>query len=153
MASIIYATKCPNCGRSAIEDHYYKIGEIYTYCLRCGYHYEKTIESSAKDSVEYKEVTSKGYGILTLAKKDGRRERTFFDSPLTDEQMENFQQAYLNDDVNKEKSYMVTFKDGEFTVVLGNPPENFHLSFEDYKVKMFAKYGKPEYDFFVPIEE
>ena len=36
MASNIYALKCPCCVRAAIEEYYYKTGEQYTFCLRCG---------------------------------------------------------------------------------------------------------------------
>lgn len=153
MGSIIYATKCKNCGRSAIEDNYYKTDEFYTYCMRCGHYYEKTIESYTKDNVKYKEVNSNGHGIFVLAKKDGTRERTLLDTILTDEQLADLKAKYFGDSVDQEKSYLVTFIDGKFTTLLGNPPENFHLSFEEYKEKMFAKYGTPEYDFMVPIEE
>jgi ribosomal protein L37E len=41
MASNISAVKCNNCGRSAIEDFYYKTDEKVTYCRRCGYNYSK----------------------------------------------------------------------------------------------------------------
>lgn len=91
--------------------------------------------------------------MFVLVNKDGSRTRTLLDRTLTDENLEQFQAAYLGDSVNKDKSYLVTFKDGEFTILLGNPPENFHLSFEDYKAKMFAKYGRSEFEFMVPIEE
>ena len=63
MASNIYATKCPCCGRSAIEDYYYKTDEQYTFCMRCGYYYAKTIEKCTKDNIEYKEEKIEGHGI------------------------------------------------------------------------------------------
>jgi len=153
MGSNIYATKCQNCGRSAIEDYYYRTGEYYTYCLRCGHYIEKTIESYTNDKVSYTEKINVGHGIFRVVNKDGSREGTLFETPPTDEQLEGFRETFFKDSVNQAKSYLVTYNDGEFKVLLGSPPANFYLSFEEYKEKMFAKYGKSEYDFMVPIEE
>lgn len=153
MASNMYATECPCCGRSAIEDYYYKTGEQYTYCMRCGYYYTKTIEKFTKDTIEFKEEKSEGHGMCILVKKDGRRERIFFDSRPTNAQIEDLKAKIMDENVNQEKSYLVTYENGEFTIIFGNPPENFHLSFEEYREKMFAKYGIPDYEFMVPIEE
>lgn len=55
--------------------------------------------------------------------------------------------------MNQEQSYLVTYNEGKFKVLLGSPLANFYLSFEEYKGKMFAKYGKFEYNLMVPIEE
>lgn len=40
MASIIQPIGCPHCSCSATEDFYYKMGEEFIWCFRCGY-YEK----------------------------------------------------------------------------------------------------------------
>ncbi|MDQ0156246.1 hypothetical protein [Robertmurraya andreesenii] len=153
MASNIYATKCPCCGRSAIEDYYYKTGEQYTICIRCGYNYSKTIKKWTTDCLEYKEEENEGNGVVVLEEKGGNRKKILLDSVVTDEQLEDYKTSFWAENINQEKSYVVLFKDGVFTVFLGYPPENFYLSFEDYREKMFAKYGYPDYDFMVPIEE
>lgn len=152
MASNIYATKCPCCARSAVEDHNYKTDEQYTYCLRCGYNYSKTINKWTKDTIEYKEEKNSGNGVCVLVKKDGSR-KTYLMSDVTDEQFNKHKASFMDDDVNQSKSYLISYTDGVFAVLKGNPPENFYLSFEEYKEKMFAKYGEPEFDFMVPIEE
>lgn len=153
MASNIYATKCPCCGRSAIEDYYYKTQEQYTFCMRCGYYYSKIIEKYTKDTIEYKEEKNEGHGMFTLVNKDGSRKRVILDRYLTNVQLEELKEKFIGNNVNQEKSYLVTYENGVFTVLLGNPPENFHLSFEEYREKMFTKYGVPDYEFMVPIEE
>ncbi|WP_010677392.1 hypothetical protein [Bacillus timonensis] len=153
MASIIYATKCPCCGRSAIEDYYYKTSEQYTFCMRCGFYYTKTIEKYTQGTIEYKEEKSEGHGIFILVNKDGRREKVAFDCSLTNVQLEELKVKLMDNNVNQEKSYLVTYENGVFTILFGNPPDNFHLSFEKYREKMFLKFGVPEYDFMVPIEE
>jgi hypothetical protein len=149
----MYALKCPCCGRSAIEDYYYRTGEKYTFCIRCGYNYSKTIENETANSIEYGEEKYDGHGVFVLANKDGSCKRMLLNSRITYEKLEEYTASFKEENVIQEKSYLVTHKDGEFTILLGNPPENFHLSFEEYREKMFAKYGVPEYEFMVPIEE
>lgn len=153
MASNLYAIKCPCCGRSAIEDYYYKTHEQYTYCIRCGYYYTKVIEKYTKDTIEYKEETSEGHGICRLVKKDGSRENVMLDCSPTDTQLDELKAKICDSNVNHDKSYLVTYENGVFTILFGNPSKNFYLPFEEYREKMFAKYGIPDYEFMVPIEE
>jgi hypothetical protein len=70
-------------------------------------------------------------------------------SSITDEQLEKFKLSFMEDNVNQENSYLVSYYSGVFTILLGNPSENFHLTFEEYKEKMNAKYGVPDYDFII----
>ncbi|MGF6952314.1 hypothetical protein QF028_004819 [Neobacillus sp. B4I6] len=152
MGSNIYARECPCCGRSAIEDYYYKTDEFYTFCMRCGYNYSKIIEKWTANSPEFKEEKYDGNGVFILEKKDGSRKKMLLNG-VTDKQLEEYKASFMADEINQDKSYLVSFRDGEFTVLLGNPPDNFYLLFEEYREKMFAKYGVPEFDFMVPIEE
>lgn len=154
MASILYALKCPCCNRSAYEDYYYKTEEQYTICNRCGYSYSKSIQSYTKtNGFEYREEKSGGHGIFVLVSKEGSRKNIFLNERMSDEEFEEFTSLFLAADIDQEKSYLVSYRDGVFSIILGNPPETFHLPFEEYREKVFAKYGVPEYDFMVPIEE
>lgn len=153
MASNIYALKCPCCGRSAFEDYYYKSGEQYTFCLRCGFNYTKTIKNYTVENIEYREEKNDGHGVFILVNKDGSRKNMMLNSNITDEQLEKYKASFMDDNVNQEKSYLVSYKDGVFTILLGNPSENFYLPFEEYREKVFAKYGVPKFDFMATIEE
>ena len=154
MASNIFARECPQCGRSAIEDNYYKSGETYIVCYRCGYSYSKKIVKRTKSSVEYKEVEFEGYGVISIVKKDGDRTVMMIDSILTLEEIDNYRDDLSKDDIDQKKSFMVTYNEGVFTIKYGTPSKNFHLPFEQYKAKMIKKYGEDEYsDILVPIEE
>lgn len=152
MASNMYAVKCPCCGRSAIIDDYYKTNEQFIYCLRCGYNYAKTIKSYTDQSIEYNEEKYEGNGVFILVKKDGSYENMMLNN-VTEKQLEKYKASFIDDNVDLEKSYLVSYKNGVFTILRGNPPENFHLPFEAYRKKVIAKYGNPEFDFMVPIEE
>lgn len=149
MGSNIYALKCPCCGRSAIEDNYYTTDEMYTFCMRCGYNYSKVIENWTETSSEYREEKNDGNGVFILENKDGSRKNMMLNSSITDEQLKKFKLSFMEDNVNQENSYLVSYYSGVFTILLGNPSENFHLTFEEYKEKMNAKYGVPDYDFII----
>lgn len=153
MASIMYAIKCPCCGRSAFEDDYYKTDEKFIFCLRCGYNYSKTIEEYIQNNIKYKEEKSVGHGVFFLVNKDGSRKKMMLNSSLTKAQLKELKAKITENNVDQEKSYLISHENEVFTILFGNPPENFHLSFEEYREKMFAKYGVPEFDFMVPIEE
>lgn len=149
----MYAIECPCCGRSAIEDFYYKTDEKYTFCPRCGYNYSKTMTTYTDKGMEYTEEKNDGHGVFVLTNKDGSRKNTLLDSPISDEILVEYKESLKADHVNIEKSYLVIHKNGVFNVLAGHPPDNFYLSFEEYREKMIAKYGAPDYDFMVPIDE
>jgi hypothetical protein len=69
--------------------------------------------------------------------KDGNFSSYRLMSPLTDEQFKNFKGKFSNVDMEQEKSYLVTYKNGEFEILLGSVSEDFHLLFAEY----IEKYG------------
>ncbi|MBS4189953.1 hypothetical protein KHA94_07005 [Bacillus sp. FJAT-49705] len=151
MASNLSAVKCPQCGRSAFEEFYYRSDEQFICCYRCGYNYFKKIRKATRNKVEYRENTEDGHGVFLLVNKDGSREITLLNIEITAAEIEKYKTAFTSDEIDQEKSFLATFKDGRFTIQFGSPSDNFHLSFEEYKEKMIKKYGG--IDFLVPIEE
>ena len=153
MASNISAIKCPHCGRSAIEDDYYKIDEKTIICYRCGYYYSKKINDFTTSPIEFIEEEYEGGGVFILVKKDGDKQVTIFDGEIPRESFNEYQKEFLQDDVDQEKSFLTTYKEGIFTIHCGTPSENFHLPFEEYKVKMQEKYKDDFNEYLIPIEE
>ncbi|MBS4177742.1 hypothetical protein [Lederbergia citrea] len=151
MASNMFSIECPHCGRSAVKDDYYKTDERYILCLKCGYNYTRTIKSSTANSLEYTEEEYVGYGVFILVHRDGSSKSMMLNDALTAEKLEEYKRTYMDDHVDQEKSYLVSYENGIFTILLGNPPENFHLPFKEFREKMIAKYGELEYDFMVPL--
>ncbi|MCR2823670.1 hypothetical protein [Lederbergia panacisoli] len=137
MASMLSVIKCPNCGHSAVEDDYYDIGERYAYCDHCGYNYTKTTkEINGKFQLVEKEY--KGYGVFKMVYKSGNKTLNMLNDPITDESFEKYKMTFMND-LNQEQSYLVSFENGLFTTLLGNPPKEFFLSFEEFREKELAK--------------
>lgn len=51
MGSVLSEIDCPNCGRTAIEDYYYKTDEIYIFCQSCGYNKSSTLKRDDNGNV------------------------------------------------------------------------------------------------------
>lgn len=154
MASIYSAVKCPQCERSAVQDSYYKTDELYIWCRRCGYNYTRKIVRATKEHVEFEEDKREGHGVCFLVKKDQTAQMNLFNSVLNETEIERHLVKLSGEDVDQTKSYLITYKFGAFNIVFGEPPENFHLSFDVYKEKMREKYGDEEFfDVLVPIED
>ncbi|ASN03881.1 hypothetical protein [Virgibacillus necropolis] len=135
MASTYSAIKCPNCSRTAIEDDYYKTGELFICCDRCGYNYSKVIEHETMETINYKEEIIGGHGVFMVIKKSSGRELILLDGELNANQIEEFTKVFLESEVEQENSYLIYFEGGAFTILLGNPPEGFLLPFEESQEK------------------
>lgn len=87
-------------------------------------------------------------------KKDGNRKVTIFTEEILQERISEFQKEFSQDDIDRERSFLVTYEEGVFKIHCGTPSENFHLPFEQYKINMLEKYGDDDFNrYLVPIEE
>lgn len=77
MGSVLQEIDCPRCGQEATSDFYYKTGEEYVHCQRCGYSYSATIINRDK---KLSELTDEDWQIDELKEPYG-----FFKAKLTDE--------------------------------------------------------------------
>ena len=151
MASVYSAVECPHCERSAMEDYYYKINVGYIVCSRCGYNAVRSCMPEEAKRYGHEIQENLGYGVCFQVSPDGRRKMTLLN--CYPDNLEEFKLEIENGDPELKESYLITFLDGVFEILLGNPPENFHLTFEEYKEKMYEKYGGfEEFDGLVPIE-
>ncbi len=76
MGSVFDYFDCPNCGKEAFSDFFYKTGEEYVNCNNCGYHYSATIKNRDKklnelteDDWEIYEIKNP-YGSYRIQVKD-----------------------------------------------------------------------------------
>lgn len=144
MASTYSAIACPHCSCCAMEDCYYKIGERFIQCYRCGYTYIKIINYWNENTPLFMEKEYKGYGVLLVRKVDGKGVRNFIQRPLSSEEVTENLEAFLEKDTDLEESYFVLFENGVFTTLSGNPPEDYYLSFEEYKNRREGNNQQPE---------
>ncbi|WP_413299654.1 hypothetical protein AA0X95_16445 [Bacillus sp. 1P10SD] len=138
MASFHRPVACPDCGRFAVEDYYYRIGAGYIICQCCGCEVDREAKYDPEKNTSYFAIEKRrGYGKFFLKRKDGTFSSNRLMSPLTDEQFKDFKEKFSNFDVDPENSYLVSYKNGEFETLLGSVPEDFNLSFAEY----IEKYG------------
>jgi uncharacterized Zn finger protein (UPF0148 family) len=136
MGSVMVNRACPKCGGLAIDEDYYRIGERYIYCYCCGYRYiREQYYDDNENKVKLKEEECKGYGMFRLAKKDGSKVFHALNTSITDELIAEFKEKLENDENDREKSYLISYADGEFTVLFGDVPERYRIPYEEYKQK------------------
>lgn len=63
MGLVIDIIECPNCGREAHIDFYYKTGEEYIRCTDCGYYRDVLLKNRNK---KMSEITEKDYHITEI---------------------------------------------------------------------------------------
>lgn len=63
MGSVIDYINCPNCGREAYDDFYYKTGEEYINCMNCGYHKSATVINRDK---ALNELTEQDWEVVEI---------------------------------------------------------------------------------------
>jgi len=67
MGSVIDYIECPNCKQEAFSDFYYKTGEEYVNCNKCGYHYSSTYKRNDDGEYATKDGTDNyNFGNLIL---------------------------------------------------------------------------------------
>src|SRR4051812_5844878 len=110
MASIMLYTKCPQCSGIAVMDDYYKIGDQYIWCERCGFSYTKEQDhyDSKENKIYFKEEETKGYGMFKIVNKEGKSRLFPINNPLTEEQIKEYKEEMDRDDIDQEKCYLVS---------------------------------------------
>ncbi|MCM3768288.1 hypothetical protein [Neobacillus niacini] len=137
MASMMVNRACPQCGGLAIDEDYYKIGERYIYCYCCGYTYiREQYFDEVENKIKLRVEESNGYGMFRIAMKDGSKDLFSIDTPITEELINEYKEKLKNNnEVDLNKSYLVSYFDGKFTVLFGEVPEIYLISYEEYKRK------------------
>lgn len=125
----------------AVEDYYYRTGAGYIICSHCGCEVDREAKYDKETGIYYfEEIIRKGYGRIFLQKSDGQFRCSLLKKTLTNEQINSFIIDFSDLHTDQDNSYLVSYMNGEFNVLCGNLPVDFHLSFEEY----IQKYG---YDF------
>ncbi|UTR10067.1 hypothetical protein MM300_19650 [Evansella sp. LMS18] len=144
MASIYIFTECPHCGKVTSADWHYKLDHLYLYCRFCGVDYSREYRY-VNEKAYVEETKQKGYGVCLISKSDISNTRLYFlDEPLTEGELKVYIHRYNESDTNKEKSYLITYMDGEFNLLFGNYPDDFFLSLREHWDKYEDMYVKTD---------
>lgn len=118
MGSVMSSLECPNCKEEAMEDFYYKTGELFMFCSFCGFYHNTYIEKyDENDEPVFKEDKCEKPYCLIHIMSDKRI--SAFDSCKTEEAFEKLKKSYIkNFDANNENlPEMITarrFANGKF---------------------------------------
>ena len=135
MGSVQSSIRCPKCGGRMVSDYYYRTGEEYRYCQRCGISQNWTIErdengvAKRDEAGKYVGVYSEsgGYGVAYIEFKEqcGGAYHSLLE-PLTEQTKKEFLE-YVKADGVADKSYLVAFDPNinKLTQVFGKMPPDF----------------------------
>jgi Zn ribbon nucleic-acid-binding protein len=128
MGSVIDYIECPNCKSEASDDFYYKTGEEYVNCNKCGYHYSAIIINRDK---KLNELTDSDWEIKELKNPFGAYRIKTYNSIVTqcgsleNEEQYNELKKTIKDDIEIEFCSISRFINGEIIdeIIVDNRPE------------------------------
>jgi len=136
MGSVIDIENCPNCGGQNtyhVED-YYKTGEVYRFCMKCGY-----VHNHIRTENGFNEVKDGGYGVLKI--------RPSKDSYC---QVFSMEEGYQNNPVIFEGTTQAG-DDVDFT--LDSPEVEFASALINGEIKVIKGADNPEYMDILPLKK
>lgn len=135
MGSVMDYVACPQCGGTMFTDYYYKSGEEYWMCKRCGKHGkieiirddEGNVVFDEKGKLQYKEEDVKGYGCAKIAVTGHGASLSCLGSPITEDDKKNFFELLEGDEVDKSQSYLSSWNDEtqKVEMIYGEDPKLF----------------------------
>lgn len=145
MGSVQDYGKCKDCGGVRFIDDYWKTGEQYNHCMRCGCSASYTLKRNEDGSVmkdaegkfQWNEEVHQGHGVYGIFHKEsGVGQVGTFNQPITEETIEEFRKIFDEEDVDKERSYLAKWEDGKQTLLLGTTiPEQNSWDYDDLMKK------------------
>lgn len=153
MGSVLSEEKC-KCGGVVTIDDYYKTFEIYVSCNRCGYFYSRELKRDEnykpifddQGKPIYIEKELPGYGSACIWSKKGVGSIYYLREPLTKEIEEEFFKILQEEDVDKEKSYLISYDKQTNLVkaIYGRPPLLYQQLEEKYEEEKSRSIEKNE---------
>lgn len=161
MGSVMDYEKCKECGGVQFVDFYYKTGEEYRSCLRCGIHEtyklirdENGVVLDKNEKFQYQHIKTKGYGVYGLYYKDsGVSQFGVFTEPITEEVIAEFCDIFSKPEVDKKRSYVAKFENNKQTVLLGEVLDDENTMDFDEFMKKWRQEAEEDESERVPIKE
>lgn len=134
MSSVQSFEQCPKCGGYMFTDYYYRTGEEYRFCQRCGLSQDWYIERDVNGVVKLDEsgrpigkfTEYGGYGVAYVENKNHVGELYSLTEPLSEHNKENFLR-FVKECGTEAESYLVTFDPttNKLVQVFGKMPPDF----------------------------
>lgn len=141
MGSVMSEEKCKACNGVLFVDYYYKSGEEYSFCHRCGMSESFTLVRDEKGRAikdeegnwKFQHEKKEGHGVYGIfSVESGVGQVGTFNDPITEETIKEFREIFAQSDVDEERSYLAKWEDGKQTLLLGNGLQDIHtMDYED----------------------
>lgn len=135
MGSVISTEKCPQCGGMYTRDYYYRTGEEYCHCARCGRHEERFIVRDenrnpvldANGQCKAEHNLLEGFGSVRIAFKSGVAQISSLTQPVDQEVKDWYLKVIEDPEVEKEDCYLSSWDPEKKDVVMiyGKMPETY----------------------------
>ena len=135
MGSVQDMIECPQCGGIYHTDYYYRTGEEYRYCFRCGRTEQWTLvrdkerkpilDKEGKFTMDYK--LQEDFGSARIELKNGVGQLHTFSEAVNQNIKDAYLKAIENPDVNKEHCYLSSWdqEKKEVVMIFGSMPETY----------------------------
>lgn len=153
MGSVQDYQKCEKCGGVRFVDFYYKTGEEYSFCQRCGesrnYQIQRNDQGEAlfdtNGYLKFEEKIEKGYGTFAIVQKNGVGQVGSFNQPIPEETIQEFKKIFEGDEIDTERSYLAAWENGQQKLLYGKAiPDINTLGFDEWNQKMMESYKKEQ---------
>ena len=124
MGSVISYEKCSQCGGVYSIDYYYRTGEEYRFCQRCGKVHNHAIVRDENSNycydedgkLKFEDVISQGYGCMALASK-GFKTVYHLEKPVDEETKKEYLEIIEEEEIDKDNCYLTMWDEGKKEVV------------------------------------
>ena len=133
MGSVMDYVECSQCGGAMFTDYYYKSGEEYWICKRCGKHgkvelvrdEERNVIFDERGNPKYCEEDVASFGCAKITIKGHGASLSCFNKPITEEDKQAFFKMLEDEKVDKEQSYLSFWnaETGKVEMIYGQDPK------------------------------
>lgn len=142
MASVFDLEKCQDCGGVRFVDFYWKSGEEYSFCKRCGTHFSRTMVRDENGKVvfegdfpKFEETYQKGYGVYRIQSTDEVSASVGQLKEISEESLVDMKEIYHLPDIDQEKTFFAQWDwvKNEQQLLFGKTVPAVHsMDFEEY---------------------
>lgn len=160
MGSIVEHIKCPVCSGVMVNDVYYRSGEEYANCLRCGIvrncewkrNESNELIKNDKGQILFDHVHLEGYGVYGIYNHEGSGQVGVLNKPITEDMIEEFRQTFENEVTDKDRSYVAKWEDGKQIVILGEADNLLDMVCMDFDAWMSKMEEEAEAEQAIPVK-
>lgn len=154
MATVQSYESCKKCNGVMMYNFNTRSGEEHGMCFRCGYGFKYLMVRNDDGEIQFEEIDGKkvpkmkldesgSYGIIYLSiGEEGFGQYSTPTEPIIKEHLDEIIETIeTNDEINKDRSFIISYENGKAKAVYGTPNSDSYLSFEAWNKQMYERYA------------